>query len=232
MIANGLRNLAMDQEVLYEHLNLRVLAHDFDEAFEPAPYTPPVPPYSGLVASQMQAADLVETIARNSALFVVYLGGAPAEPVAFDGELDDPDLLRLIIDWGTVQIGVQRAIIELYGEQPVPPAGLPHAGAASEERLWAEIVAWLTKIAADSDRVIEVQHIEDGAAPEENAPSPLARMEQGAQRIALNMLRTTGLLPYHLYHAGHPAEPDASLASSQQSGRGGRKRKKRGSRRR
>ena len=153
MIVNGLQNLAMDQQTLFEHLNLRVLARQFDETFEGASYNPPVPPYPDVAASQTDAANLVATIAGNSALLVVYLGGEPASPVMIDDQTADADLLRLAIDWGTIQSGVQKAIIQLYGPQPGPPPGLPHPGAASEQRLWAEIVAWLQKIAADSSAI-------------------------------------------------------------------------------
>jgi hypothetical protein len=234
MIVNGLQNLAMDQQTLFEHLNLRALAHQFDETFEGAPYDPPVPSYPDVATSQTEAASLVATIAGNSALFVRYLGGEPASPITIDDQTADADLLRLTIDWGTIQSGVQKAIIQLYGPQPGPPPGLPHPGAASEQRLWAEIVAWLQKIAADSSQLTEVQHFETGSAPEEDSTSPLARIEQGAQRTTLNLMLIAGLLPYHLFRAARSAPQEAPPASLQaslarpQSARGrGVKRKKR-----
>ena len=112
-----------------------------------------------------------------------------------DAQTADADLLRLAIDWGTIQSAVQKAIIQLYGPQPGPPPGLPHPGAASEQRLWAEIVGWLQKIAADSSQLTEVQHIEIDGASVENGTSPLARFEQGAQRTTLNLMLIAGLLP-------------------------------------
>lgn len=216
MIVNGLQNLAVDQQTLFEHLNLRALAYQFDDTFEGAPYDPPVPPYPDVATSQIEAANLVATIAGNSALFVCYLGGEPASPVMRD-ETADADLLRLAIDWGTIQSGVQKAIIQLYGPQPGPPPGLPHPGAASEQRLWAEIVAWLQKIAADSSQLTEVQHFETGSAPEENSASPLARFEQGAQRTTLNLMLIAGRLPYHLFHAARSAPQEAPPAPLQES---------------
>ena len=211
MIVNGLQNLAVDQQTLFEHLNLRALVHGFDETFEGATYHPPIPPYPDNVTSQTQAADLVATIARNSALFVTYLGGQPVAPVHFVGTLDEADLLRLIIDWGTIQLGVQKTIVQLYGSQPAPPPGLPSPGASSEQRLWAEIVAWIQKIAADSTLLTEVQHFEIGVEPQGNG-EPLVRMEQGAQETTLNLLQITGLLPYHLFHAACAVPPESSQA--------------------
>jgi hypothetical protein len=233
IIVNGLQNLAMDQQTLCEHLNIRALAHQFDDTFQAATYQLPVPPYPDVATSQTEAADLVATIAGNSALFVLYLGGEPASPITFGDPLADADLLRLIIDWGTIQSGVQKAIVQLYGPQPAPPPGLTNPGAASEERLWAEIVAWLRKIAADSSRLTEVQNIETESAPDENGTPPLARMEQAAQQTTLNLTLIAGRLPYHLFHAARPASPGAGQSQAASLGRSrparprGAKRKKR-----
>jgi hypothetical protein len=213
MIVNGLQNLAVDQQTLCELLNLRALVHGFDETFEGAPFHPPLPPYPDTATSQTQAADLVATIAHNSALFVTYLGGQPASPVACAGAPDEADLLRLIIDWGTVQLGVQKAVVQLYGPQPAAPPGLPNPGASSEQRLWAEIVAWLKKIAADSTLLTEVHHFETEGEAEGNGMLPLARMEQRAQETTLNLLQIAGLLPYHLFHAARVVPPDSPEAS-------------------
>ncbi len=200
MIVNGLQNLAVDHQTLCEHLNLRALFHGYPDTFAGTPFEPPVPPYPSKDASQTQAADLVARVADYSALLVLYLGGEPASPALFDGKCDEEGLLRLIVDWGTVHSGTQKAILQLYGRQPGPPAGLPNPGAASEERLWAEIVAWFEKIAADSDRLIEVQHMGPGNAQQGNAPPhPLARIEQAVHRATLNTLLIAGRLPYHLY---------------------------------
>jgi len=231
IIVNGLQNLAMDQQTLAEHLNLRALVRDFVETFVGAPYQPPVPPYPDVTASQSAAANLVATIAANSAFFVLYLGGEPASPITIDVTPDDADLLRLIIDWGTIQTGVQKAMLQLYGLQPAPPPALSNPGAASEERLWAEIVAWLEKIAADSVLLTEVQHIDTDGAGDGNG-APLARMEQETQRTTLNLMLIAGRLPYHLFHAARSApQGDGPSQASVARGRGerprGRKRKKR-----
>ena len=204
IVVNGLENLAMDHQTLAEHLNLRALAHDYAETFEAAPFQPPVPPYPDVATSQAAAANLVATIAGDSAVLLLYLGGEPATPVPIP-DIAEADLLRLIIDWGTVQSAVQKAIIQLYGPQPAPPPALTNPGAASEERLWAEIVAWLEKIAADSILLTEVQHIETGEGFQGEG-SPLARVEQGAQATALNLMLIAGRLPYHLFHAAHPPQ--------------------------
>jgi len=99
--------------------------------------------------------------------------------------------------------------VQLYGEPPAPPPGLPNPGAASTERLWAEIVAWLTKIAADSSRLVAVQDFSvrgaraRGAA--RNAAASLLALERDVHRATLNTLQIAALLPYHLYHAAHAA---------------------------
>ena len=165
MVVNGLQNLAADNETLCEHLNLRVLFHGYSDTFEGAEFTPPVPPYPSKEASQAQAVDLISRMADNSALFVLYLHGTPELPELFDRAHEEADWLRLIIDWGTVQSGAQKAIVQLYGQQPAPPAGLPNPGAASEGRLWAEIAGPLP------------YHLYDAA----HAPQPAAAQRQRAR---------------------------------------------------
>jgi hypothetical protein len=212
MIVNGLHGIAADNETLGEHLNLRALLHGSADLFEGVRFCPPRPPYPSKRASQAHTADLVGRIADNAGLFVVYLGGSAASPELFDGA-NEADLLRLIIDWGTVQSGAYRAIVQLYGQQPAPPAGLPNPGAASEERLWAEIVAWFEKIAADSDELVAVQDIPASSRLRGRASrrtlASLARTEQGVHRVTLNTLQLAALLPYHLYHAAN-ARPDTA----------------------
>jgi hypothetical protein len=208
IIVNGLENLAADNEILCELLNLRALVHGFDDTFEAAPFTPPARPYRDVAAAQARAAEVFGVIADNTAFFVLHLGGDPASPATLGDPVADADLLRLVIDWGTVQSGVQKAIVQLYGRQPNPPPGLSNPGAASEERLWAEIVAWAEKIAADSTLLTEVQHFETaGSTQEGDASPPLAAVEQAVQRTMLNSLRLAALLPHHLYHAAHPSPP-------------------------
>jgi len=212
MIVNGLQNLAVDQETLCELLNLRALVHGFVGTFEEASYHPPLPPYPDTATSQTQAADLVATIAQNSAFFVTYLGGEPALPVPAAGTPDEEQLLRLIIDWGTIQSGVQKAIVQLYGAQPAPPPALSNPGASSEQRLWAEIAAWLQKIAADSTLLTEVQQVGSEVEPPGDGVPPIARLEQSAQETTLNLLQIAGRLPYHLFHAAYAVPAEASLA--------------------
>jgi hypothetical protein len=216
IVVNGLQNLAMDHQTLAEHLNLRALARDYEGRFEGAPFQPPELPYPDVATSQAVAADRVATIAADSALFLLALGGEPATPDPIP-DVAEADLLRLIIDWVTIQSAVQKAIIQLYGPHPAPPPALTNPGAASEERLWAEIVAWLEKIAADSILFTEVQHLQDGECVEA-AGAPLARMEQEAQAAALNLMLIAGRLPYHLFHAAHSAPQESARSKASRAG--------------
>ena len=215
MMVNGLRNLAKDNETLCKHLNLRAVFYGYSERFEGVAYKPPQPIYAATNESQAKAADLVTRIADNNALAVLSLSGTPTSPEPLDGAaFDDADLLRLMIDWGTVQSGVYKTIVQLYGQQPAPAPGLPNPGAASEERLWAEIAAWFEKIAADTDLYDAVQHIAANPTSKRKkasltAPPALIRMEQAVHRATLDIIQIAGLLPYHLYHAAHAAPPRA-----------------------
>ena len=114
--------------------------------------------------------------------------------------LTEADLLRLMIDWGTLRPAPTKQLFSCTGGKPAPPPDLPNPGAASEERLWAEIVAWLEKIAADTDLYDVVQHIQSKVrGEEEGRRGPLIRMEQEVHRVTLDMMQIAGLLPYHLY---------------------------------
>ncbi|HSP99452.1 MAG TPA: hypothetical protein VL049_19695 [Candidatus Dormibacteraeota bacterium] len=208
MIVNGLHNVSIDNETLFEHLNLRARYYGKRRLFRPARFTPPVPPYPNEGQSQARAAELMSRVADKMALFVLHLGGTPATPGPLeDREADEADLLRLIIDWGTVQTAAYKSIIQLYGEQPAPPPGLPNPGAASSQRLWAEIAAVLAHIATDSDRVVAVQDLEVTYPPERGSSragrASLVAMERDVHRAALNTLHVAALLPYHLFHAAH-----------------------------
>ncbi len=217
MIVNGLERLAADNQILCEILNRRALVHEFDETFEGVPFSPPECPYQDVAASQTRAAELFAAIADHVAIFVAHLGGEPAEASPLQGAVDEADLLRLVVDWGTVQSGVQRAIVQLYGGEPAPPAGLPIPGPASEALLWSEIVAWAEKMLADSARLIQVQQLASDFEPEPVAPSgPVVVLEQEVQRATLNTLRLAALLPYHLFHAAHATPQGSQSARSRQ----------------
>jgi len=223
MIVSGLENLAMDNATVCGYLNLRAVLHGYSQSFEGAAFKAPKPPYMDKQESQATAADLIGTIADNAALALLYLRGEPASPDAFDVELDEADVLRLVLDWEVLQSGLYKVIVQLYGQQPAPAPALANPGASSEERLWAEIVAWFAKIGADTDRVIDVQQIpivdqnlaatgtseKKGSRPARHSSGvidglpPLNRLEQGVHRATLNTLKFAGLLPHHLYHAAH-----------------------------
>jgi hypothetical protein len=208
MIVNGLRNVAIDNETLFEHLNLRALNYGKRRLFRPAPYRPPVPPYPREEQSQARAAELMGRVADKMALFVLHLGGTPPPPQPLaDAAIGEDDLLRLVIDWGTVQSAAYKSIIQLYGEPPAPLPGLPNPGAASRQRLWAEIAALLDRIAKDGHRVVAVQDLRVTAAKRGSGrgTAPLLALEHHVQRAALNTLAVAARLPYHLFHAAHAA---------------------------
>ncbi len=215
LIVTGLKNLAEDNQMLCGYLNLRARAYGFTDMFRAADHVEPKPPYPPKRASQLRAAELVDKIGNNNALALISLGGRPSSPRPIIPEPDEADLLRLMIDWGLVQSGIQKSFILLYGLQPVPPPILTGPGAESENQLWVEIVAWLQKIASDTDLHTRVQKIVGKSALAElnkvTVPyadtDPLVRMEQGIHRVTLDLAAIAGHLPHHLYHAAHPAPP-------------------------
>ena len=211
MIASGLESLAADSETLFGYLNLRAEVHGYVDVFHGAVFVPPAAPYPGTADSQSQAATLAETIADNTGLALKLLGGEPASTDPFDDASTEADLLRLILDWGTLQAGIYKGIVQLYGLQPAPPARFASPGAASERRLWADIVAWLDKMAADTDLLATVQHFDAKPAAKKkgakSAPPSVSRIEQAVHRATLNTLQMAEFLPYHLYHTAHPDSP-------------------------
>jgi hypothetical protein len=208
LIANGLANLAADNETLCDHMNLRAVFYGTRGKFKAADVKAPGPTYPSKRQLQERAADLVHKVADNNAFAVLSLKGAPASVESLDGKgFDEADLLRLVIDWGTLLSGAYKSVVQLYGLQPAPPPPPMNPGAASEERLWAEIVAWLEKVAADTDLYDAVQRIAGKPGPKRKPPGngthPLVRLEEGIHRLTLDILQIAGLLPYHLYHAAH-----------------------------
>ena len=208
----GLENLAVDNEKLCEYLNLRARYYGFDDSFKGADYEPPMPPYPSKRASQTKAARLVSKIVINNTYAVISLGATPATAAPLDPKIhNEADLLRLLIDWGILQSAAYKAMLRLYGLIPTASPELISPGAASESRLWAEIVAWLEKIAADTDLYDMVQHINPQKPPKPAAAKPgmppLIEMELGTHRVTLDLLTIASLLPYHLYHASRASGP-------------------------
>ena len=207
MIVNGLESLAADSETLFGYLNLRALLHGYVDVFEAAPFVAPVAPYPSTDDSQTQAATSAEKIADNTGFTLKFLGGEPQTTNPFNGGVGQADMLRLILDWGTLQSGIYKAIVQLYGLQPAPPARLAGPGASSAQRLWAEIAAWLDKMAEDTDLLTSVQHIDTKSTAKKKgakaALQSISRIEQAVHRATLNTMRMAALLPYHLYHSAH-----------------------------
>ncbi len=203
VMVDGLRNLAADNEKLCRYLNLRAKLKGSKEEFKGAPYKAPAPKLRDAQSLQAKAADLVTQIADNNVFAVLSVGGKPSNPDPLKEKLEDSDFLRLMIDWGSIQSAVYKAMLRLYGQVPTPVHEPTGPGPVSEERLWREIVGWLQKIADDTDLYSAVQKIVrkdvDDMGPDSSLP-PLVRMEVGVHRVTLDIMTIAGLLPYHLFH--------------------------------
>ena len=199
-IANRLERVATDNETVYGHLDGRAQQHGYPERFRAKPKNPPQPDPEPV--SRSKAADLIEKIADHTAVFLTYLGGTPASNASSDAT-NDAELLRLIRDWGIVHGGALKTIVQLYRRQPAQDPAPANPGTATDEQLWAEIVTWFEKMAADTVSFQTAQHFPNPSGPK-GPGSDLARLEQGVRRATLNTLQIAGLLPYHLLHAKQP----------------------------
>ena len=155
-IVNRLERVAADNETVYGHLDGRPQHRKYPGRFNAKTKRPPQPPYDTEAVSHKKAADLIEKIADHTAAFVTFLGGTPASN-ASSGATNDADLLRLIRDWGVVHGGALKAIVQLYRRQPAPDPAPPNPGPATDQELWAEMVAWFEKMEADTDSFKAVQ---------------------------------------------------------------------------
>ena len=208
MMVVGLKNLAEDNQALCDFLNIRARHKGFNDRFEGARHEPPLPAYRTKQALQERAAELVNRIADNNALAVISLGGEPATVSALNARTSEENIIRLMMDWGLIQGAVQKSMLRLYGLQPSPTPEFVSPGPATEVRLWSEAVAWLEKIAADTDLHTRVQNIIPAQARRKVAAprgaSALIRMEMGVHRVTLDLFEIAGRLPYHLEHAANP----------------------------
>jgi hypothetical protein len=200
MIVKRLQRVAEDNETVYVHLDGRAQHHGYRGRFRAKQKNPPQ--NNTEAVSRTKAANLVEKIADNTAVFVVYLGGT-ATSNASSGAANDADLLRLIRDWGIVHAGALKTIVQLYRRQPAPDPAPADPDTATPQELWAEIVAWFEKMEADTDCLKTVQQFQN-ASGQPGQGTDLQRLEQGVRRATLNTLQIAGLLPYHLYHAAQP----------------------------
>ena len=198
-IVNRLQRVAADNETVYGHLDGRAQHHGWPGRFKARPKRPSQPPYPPEAVSRRKAADLIEKLADHTAVFLTHLGGTPASN-ASSRATSDADLLRLIRDWGIVHGGALKTIVQLYRRQPAPDPAPPNPGPATDQELWAEMVAWYEKMAADTDSFKTAQHFQNPSG-QPGQGNDLARLEQGVRRATLNTLQIAGLLPYHLLHA-------------------------------
>ena len=200
----GLENLAKDNEALCRFMVLRAQHYGWKGKFKPAEHEPPTPKYKSIKESQERAADLVTKIADNNARAVISMKREPSDPAPLDPDkYSETDLLRIMMDWGLLQAGIQKTMLQLFGQS----AGAPHEhvspGAASETRLWCEIVSWLEKIAVDSENHYITQRTPKRKSKAVTEKHPLIRMELGIHRVTLDLLEMASRLPYHLHHAAH-----------------------------
>jgi len=96
--------------------------------------------------------------------------------------------------------GALKTIVQLYRRQPAPDPAPHSPGPETPEQLWAEMVAWYEKMAADTDSFKTAQHFQNPSG-QPGQGNDLARLEQGVRRATLNTLQIAALLPYHLLHA-------------------------------
>jgi len=210
-LVDGLENMAGDFERFGVLLNQRADVYGFPIRFKPTPYRPPKPPnYPSKEESLARAADFEVKIADNYGLVAAYFRIQSPPPTTLNPDsYGEEGLLDVIASWQGLCAGVFKATLNLYGEKPLPPPPAPQPGPASELRLWAEIAAWLEKIAADSTLFSASQELSKASksSSKKIPPAPvldsLVRLEQAFHRTTSSALLVANALPYHLYRAAH-----------------------------
>jgi hypothetical protein len=211
LLVNGLASTASDFEKLARFLNIRAQLYGTSHLFVPAPYQPPVPRYPTKEESAAEAAACAAAIADAYAAAVKYFDADPSSPDPLGSDLfGEAELLELIASWQGVRAGVLKAILAAYGETgaPLPTATLP--GPESEQLLWAEVSAWLEKIAADASSFSSAQRLQSGSrksraksARQASIVESSILIEQAFHRATLDALLIAGKLPYHLFQTAH-----------------------------
>jgi hypothetical protein len=210
MLVDGLANTAHDFETFATLLNQRAELYGIKTLFEATKYRAPGPKYPSREESATRAAEAAARVADNYQLVITYFRITSTPPEPLNPELyDEEGLLQLVLSWQVLGAGAFKAILYLYGEKPAPPSFSPQPGAASDLKLWAEIAAWLEKIAADSTLFSVSQDLSDTnkSRPKKVRPaavlSSLVRLEQALHRTTADSLLVANVLPYHLYRAAH-----------------------------
>jgi hypothetical protein len=215
-----IENTAVDFESLGHLLNLRAQLYGVRNGFTPSKYEPPKPRYPSIEESATQSAAAAAVIADTYALVAKYFHLETALPVALDpDEYGEDGLIQLIVSWQGLRGTVLKAILGVYGDRAsgLPRVSLP--GPASAQRLWAEIAAWLKKIAADATSFTIAQKLSSThkSRMEATRSGPLLEslvlLERSFHRATLDALRIAGALPYHLYRTAHRSMPKAKSSS-------------------
>jgi hypothetical protein len=210
MLVDGLANSAHDFQTFATLLNQRAELHGVKTLFGATEYQAPGPKYPSKEESSTRAAEAAVKVADNYQLVVAYfrITSQPPEPLD-PASYDEEGLLQLILSWQVLGAGAFKAIVNLYGEMPAPPPPSSLPGAASELRLWAEVAAWLEKLASDSTLFSVSQQLThaEKSRPKKVRPAPmlgsLARLEHALHRTTADSLLVANVLPYHLYRAAH-----------------------------
>jgi hypothetical protein len=220
ILVNGIENTAGDFERLGQLLNLRSQLYRVKKEFTPTQYQPPKPRYPSKEESVAQAAASAAVIADIYALAAKYFHVETTSPPPLDPhEYGEEGLIHLIVSWQGLRATVLKAILGVYGEfaSSAPRVSLP--GPASEQRLWAEVAAWLKKIAADASLFTIAQKLSSArksplqvtrAAP---ILESLVLLEQSFHRATLDALLIAGALPYHLYRTAQRSMPKVKASS-------------------
>jgi hypothetical protein len=209
VLSTVLENTASDGETLFHLLDTRAYGRGSQSGFVPTPVQLPRPPFPPKDTSAALAVTYAKAILQGYATVLAYFKLAPSTASPLDPHrYGEGGLLDLIINWQSLRAGLIKLIITQYGGRAEDYPHLQHAGPASADRLWAEIAAWLKKIAADVESFLTVQGLTPGHVPAPPAPTPslidsMVALEQTFHQATLDAARIIAALPYHLYHTAH-----------------------------
>lgn len=214
MLVNGIKNTASDGETLFGLLDARAHAKGSARFFAPTTPQMPIPAarrpsFPPKEESAAAAATYAHAILDNYVLVLRYFGLQPSTATPVNpNTYGESGLLHIMLNWQSLRAGVIKTLVREYGGEPTPFPPLPHPGPASEARLWAEVAAWLKKIAADTDSFLNAQGLSPNPLPSPPTQPPplldsLVSLELDFHQATLDAMQIVGVVPYHLYRAGH-----------------------------
>jgi|HubBroStandDraft_5_1064220.scaffolds.fasta_scaffold39582_2 hypothetical protein len=210
MLSNGLENTASDCETLFRLLDARAHLRRSANLFAPVQPQLPRPAYRTKTESAAAAVAYARAILEDYASILRYFRLRPSDANPVDPQsYGEGGLLYLVTDWQSLRAGILKAIVTEYGGRAAGLPLAPHPGPASEDRLWAEVAAWLEKLVLDTHSFLIAQGLTPGRVLPPLAPTPsiiesLVELELIFHRATLDAMQIVGALPYHLYHAAHP----------------------------